>query len=328
MSVFTPVSIQQLQVWLQAYDIGELIDLQGISSGITNTNYFVTTKKNNGDQNRYVLTLFEHNTLAELPYFIDLMSHLDAHSIPCPRPVADATGVSLHVLNGKPAALVSCLSGRDVELPSAKQCAAVGTALAQMHIAGQSFEAQFPHHQSNNQRGSDWRVKTASQVMSHLSPEDQLLLQKTLAFQDVLDTAHLPTGVIHADLFRDNVLFDGDHVGGFIDFYYACHGVLAYDLAIAVNDWCVALDGSFDSARLDAFMQAYQAVRPLNAAELSAWSGLLRIAALRFWLSRLYDQIYPQDGELTHAKDPDHFKRILQQRTSNMASNLATELAH
>ena len=315
MSVFTSVSVAQLQAWLKNYTIGELVDLKGISSGITNTNYFVSTQ-NGAQQNKYVLTLFEHNALEELPYFIDLMAHLAAQGIPCPRPIADSAGVSLHMLNGKPAALVSCLSGRDVEAPSAKQCAAVGEILARMHLTGQSFEAQFPQHQSNNQRDEAWRVSTAAKVMPHLSVEEQVLLEKTLEFQAQFDIASLPMGVIHADLFRDNVLFDGDQIGGLIDFYYACHGALAYDLAIAVNDWCVQSDGSFDEVRLGALMQAYQSVRPLTETELEAWSGLLRIAALRFWLSRLFDKIYPQDGELTHAKDPDYFKHILQHRST------------
>lgn len=316
MSVFTSVSIPQLQLWLQDYAIGELTDLTGISSGITNTNYFVTT---NGDgQSKYVLTLFEHNTLAELPYFIDLMSHLAAHAIPCPRPINDKAGISLHMLNGKPAALISCLKGRDVTQPNVVQCASVGRVLAQMHLAGQSFDKEAQYQGHHNSRGSDWRVATAQQVLPHLAADDQRLLQNTLAFQAAMDLSQLPMGVIHADLFRDNVLFDGDQIGGLIDFYYACHDVLAYDLAIAVNDWCIEEDGSLDAIRLDAMLQAYAAVRPFTPAEHAAWPGLLLIAALRFWLSRLYDQINPQAGELTHAKDPDHFKKILKLRAHQL----------
>lgn len=305
MSVFTSVSFQQLQTWLQDYAIGELLELKGISSGITNTNYFVITS-----QNKYVLTLFEHNTMDELPYFIDLMSHLSTHGVPCPQPISNQSGVSLHMLNGKPAVLISCLNGRDIEVPNITQCAEVGAVLAKMHMAGQSFTNQ----KQRNPRDADWRVRTAQQVMPHLSTDDQALLKSTLAFQAALDTTQLPKGVIHADLFRDNVLFDGDKVGGLIDFYYACYDVLAYDLAIAVNDWCVEADGSLDAPRLNAMLQSYQAIRPFTQAENVAWSGMLRIAALRFWLSRLYDQVYPQAGELTHAKDPNHFRNIVKLR--------------
>lgn len=307
MSVFTSVSIQQLQVWLQDYAIGELVELKGISSGITNTNYFVTTT-----QNKYVLTLFEHNAIDELPYFIDLMSHLATHNVPCPKPICSQSGTSLHMLNGKPAVLISCLKGCDISAPGEMHCAEVGAVLAKMHIAGQSFVSQAVHR---NPRDAEWRTQTAQKVIAHLSADDQQLLENTLAFQATFDTTQLPHGVIHADLFRDNVLFDNHKIGGLIDFYYACDDALAYDLAIAVNDWCVQADGNLDAPRLNAMLQAYQAVRPFTPAEQAAWHSLLCIAALRFWLSRLYDQIYPQAGELTHAKDPDHFKNILKLRT-------------
>lgn len=311
MSVFTPVSIAQLQAWLQDYAIGELVDLKGISAGITNTNYFVTTTKA-----KYVLTIFEQNSMAELPYFIDLMSHLAEHGIACPRPIADKKGNCLHLLNDKPATLVSCLVGQDVETPTITHCSEVGSVLAKMHLAGQSFEAQYPQHKSYNQRGLDWRISTAQKVMPHLPADEQQLLQQTMDYQTLFNTSKLPKGVIHADLFRDNVLFDDNKLGGIIDFYYACHDVLAYDLAIAVNDWCVHADGSLDTLRLNAMLNAYQTVRPLSNAEKKAWTGLLRIAALRFWLSRLHDQIFPHEGELTHAKDPNHFKKILQLRAT------------
>jgi len=309
MSVFTTVSIQQLQAWLQDYSIGEVIELKGISAGITNTNYFVTTT-----QDRFVLTLFEQNTLDELPYFIDLMSHLSAHGVPCPQPISDRSGGSLHMLNGKPAVLISCLNGRDITEPNVRHCAEVGAVLAKMHIAGQSFVPQTTYQNHRNPRGAAWRIKTAELVMPQLAHDDQQLLNDALAFQAELDTADLPKGVIHADLFRDNVLFDGEKIGGLIDFYYACYDLLAYDLAIAVNDWCVQADGSLDAARTQAMLDAYQAIRPFTQAEHDAWNSMLRIAALRFWLSRLYDKIFPQEGELTHAKNPDHFKNILKMR--------------
>lgn len=315
MSVFTTVSLPELKSWLANYNIGEAIALKGISSGITNTNYFVTTHLD-GIESQYVLTLFEQNSLAELPYFIDLMSHLSAHGVPCPLPIRDNDNESLHLLNGKPAVLISKLKGADVENPNIAQCTAIGAVLANMHIAGASFEHEYPQHLSVNHRDANWRKATAEKVLPHLNADDQTLLKETLNFQANFDVSALPQGVIHADLFRDNVLFDGDQIGGLIDFYYACHDVLIYDIAIAVNDWCVNADGSLHQDQLNALLQGYQAIRPFTPVEQTAWRGMLRIAALRFWLSRLYDQTFPQSGELTHAKDPNHFKQILQHRAA------------
>jgi len=279
MSVFTTLTLPEAKILLQDFSIGEIIELKGIAAGITNTNYFVMT-----EQARYVLTIFEQNAFEELPYFVNLMTHLASHGIPCPTPIADQQGVDLRVIKDKPALLISCLNGSNTQTPTPNQCAAVGRALAQMHLAGNSFK-QTAH----NQRDATWRSNTAEQVMDQLNADDQAILTQALAFQDQLDLSALPEGVIHGDLFRDNVLFDGETLGGFIDFYYACRDVLAYDVAITVNDWCLNEDGSFDEPRLNALMQAYNAVRPFNDAEKQVWQGLLCIAALRFWLSRLYD---------------------------------------
>lgn len=309
MSVFTTLTLPEVQDFLQDFSIGEVTELKGIAAGITNTNYFVIT-----ETSRYVLTIFEANTIDELPYFVDLMAHLAEHNIPCPEPIADKHGVALQEIEGKPALLVSCLQGRDVSEPDAAQCAQVGRMLAHMHLAGDAFGQQ-----SNNQRDAAWRSNTAAQVMGKVSADERVLLQQVLAFQDNLDLDSLPRGVIHGDLFRDNVLFDGAALGGFIDFYYACHDVLAYDAAIAVNDWCLTESGGFDEPRLNAFMQSYTEVRPFNEGEKQAWQGLLCIAALRFWLSRLYDFHFPAEGELTHAKDPDYFKNILLKRATPSA---------
>jgi homoserine kinase type II len=309
MSVYTTLTLQEVRDWLQDFSIGKITELKGIATGITNTNYFVMT-----ETSRYVLTIFEANSMEELPYFVDLMTHLAEHDIPCPAPIADKHGVALRLLKDKPALLVSCLKGGDVKHPDTSQCAQVGRVLAQIHLAGDSFKQV-----SNNQRDASWRSNTAAQVMDKLSAEDQTLLRQALVFQDQLDVSNLPKGVIHGDLFRDNVLFDGATLGGFIDFYYACHDVLAYDVAIAVNDWCLTEAGEFDEPRLNAFMQAYTEVRPFNEDEKQAWQGLLCIAALRFWLSRLYDLHFPAEGELTHAKDPDYFKNILLKRAAPCA---------
>ncbi|TSA51072.1 MAG: homoserine kinase [Nitrosomonadales bacterium] len=304
MSVFTTVTPDQFRLWLKGYSLGELLDLKGIASGVTNTNYFVTTTSG-----RYVLTLFEHNSAAELPYFLNLMAHLADRGIPCPHPVADIGGGYLGELNGKPASLVSCLRGRSIETPTVLHCAQVGAVLARMHLAGQSYPATM-----ENPRGPHWWAATAAKVLPALAADQRGQLEAELAFQAEFRNLNLPRGVIHADLFRDNVLFDGDELGGLIDFYYACNDVLAYDLAITANDWCVNEDGSLDEARARAMAAAYQQVRPLSPAEREAWPALLRAAALRFWLSRLHDLHFPQAGELTYAKDPAHFRRVLEAR--------------
>lgn len=304
MSVFTTVTTDQLRHWLRAYPLGELLDLQGIASGITNTNYFVTTTTG-----RYVLTLFEKNSADELPYFMNLMAYLAERGVPCPKPVMNFNGENLSELNGKPAALVSCLQGRSIDQASVAHCVEVGRVLAEMHLAGRAYPANM-----ENPRGELWRKETAGKVMGFLDTEDRAMLQDELAFEAGLSLAGLPKGVIHADLFRDNVLFEKDKLGGIIDLYYACNDALLYDVAIAANDWCNTEDGDIDPARLMALLNAYHAVRPLNAGERAAWPGLLRIAALRFWLSRLYDLHFPQEGELIHAKDPAHFRQILKQR--------------
>ncbi len=309
MSVFTTLTLSEAKILLQDFSIGEITELKGIAAGITNTNYFVIT-----EQARYVLTIFEQNAFDDLPYFVDLMTHLAGHGIPCPAPIADQHGVDLRLVKDKPALLISCLSGSNTDTPTPTQCAAVGRALAQMHLAGDSFKQT-----AQNQRDATWRRNTAEQVMEKLNADDQAVLTQVLAFQDQLDVSALPKGIIHGDLFRDNVLFDGETLGGFIDFYYACHDVLAYDVAITVNDWCLNEDGSFDEPRLDALMQAYNEVRPFNDDEKQVWQGLLCIAALRFWLSRLYDWHFPAEGELTHAKDPNYFKNILLKRATPSA---------
>lgn len=306
MSVFTSLNLDEVRASLHDYAIGEIVELRGIAAGITNTNYFVVTQST-----RYVLTIFEKNSADELPYFVDLMAHLAQYGVLCPTPIRDKNGVALQQIKGKPALMVNCLTGQDVATPNLLQVREVAQMLAKMHVAGESFKAQ-----SVNQRDQAWFVATMQKVLPKLAEKEQILLQQELAYQQAFDTSHLPQGVIHGDLFRDNVLFDGDKMGGFIDFYYACEDVLLYDVAIAINEWCMHHNGSelgtIDAQKIDAFLSAYQSVRVLSPEELVAWPAMLRRAALRFWLSRLHDFYFPADGELTHAKDPNHFKHLLQ----------------
>jgi homoserine kinase type II len=307
MAVFTNVSGAELTAWLGDYSLGQLLELQGIASGIENTNYFVTTT--NG---RFVLTLFEILTADEVPFYLNLMAHLARHGIPCPNPVANRHNQFLGMLNGKPACIVSRLNGKSTTTPNGAQCAAIGAMLGQMHIAGQSFSQIMP-----NPRGSTWRAATAPQVQRFLDVHQAGLLASEVALHEQQNYAQLPQGVIHADLFRDNVLLEGDRIGGLIDFYFACSDALLYDVAITVNDWCMNADGTPDATRTQSFLRAYHAVRPLLESERDAWPFILRLAALRFWLSRLFDKYLPRDGELINAHDPRHFERILKNHISS-----------
>lgn len=302
MSVFTTVTREQLDDWLKNYSIGTLSALEGVAAGIENTNYFVTTS-----QGRYVLTLFEKLKARELPFYLELQDHLAGKGVPCPRPVANHAGGLFGELNGKPAALVSFLPGKDVAAPGAGQCAQAGAMLAAIHVAGASYAGRM-----DNPRGPKWWESVMPEVAPFLGAADAKLLDEEVRFQS-RDSIHdvLPCGAIHADFFRDNVLFENGRISGVIDFYFACTGALLYDVAIAVNDWCVAGGGALDAARTAALLEAYGKARPFTAAERGAWPAMLRAGALRFWVSRLYDFYLPRPGELTHAKDPGHFRGIL-----------------
>ncbi|MGL4997031.1 MAG: homoserine kinase, partial [Deefgea sp.] len=260
---------------------------------------------------RYVLTLFETLRADELPYYVNLMVHLAQHGIAVAAPIANLNHQYIDELNGKPTLLVPCLPGAVIETPNTAQCAQVGEMLAQMHLAAASYTATMP-----NPRGPAWWSTTAQAMYPFMAKADAALLHTEVQLQSEHQHDHLPTGVIHADLFRDNALMNGEHVGGFIDFYYACNDVLLYDLAITLNDWCVLDNGDIDDERAAAMLAAYQGVRPLNTAEIAAWPIMLRAAALRFWVSRLLDFYQPAAGEMTFAKDPGHFQRVIEKHTA------------
>jgi len=304
MSVFTPVTDADLAAWLDNYAIGRLDTLQGISAGVQNSNFFVTTSLG-----RYVLTLFETMPRAELPFYLHLMAHLARHGLPVPAPVANHDNEYLGTLSGKPAVLVARLSGRSEMAPGLAHCRRIGAMMAGLHLAGLTFGRK-----QANPRNAAWRRDCAARVRPHLSAGEQAELDAEIAFQAGFDLEALPQGVIHADMFRDNVLWDGDFVGGVIDFYFAGVDALLFDVAVTVNDWCARADGGLDPARCAALLAGYAESRPFTAAEQAAWPAMLRAAALRFWLSRLEDFHLPRAGEMVLVKDPDEYRRILRQR--------------
>lgn len=301
MSVYTTIERGQLENFLRNYNVGNLLSYQGISAGIENTNYFVTTS--NGE---FVLTLFERLNYEEVSYFLELMAYLAEQGVPSAHPLADKEHHYLQRLKDKPAALVERLSGQEVMSPLPTHCYALGQALGYLHTVSPCFPYRRP-----NGRGPHWWKATAEQVLPYLSQDEADLLQEELAFQAHNRHLDLPRGVIHADLFRDNALFVGETLSGIIDFYYACDDVLLYDVAVTANAWCSSTAGSLDEARLQSFLDGYRQQRLLTPIEYQAWPVMLRASALRFWLSRLQDLYFPRVGEMTHIKNPDDFKNIL-----------------
>ncbi len=318
MAVFTEVAQSEAREFVSRLVAGRLSGFRGIQAGIENSNFFVDTE-HEGVTRHWVLTIFERLSAEQLPFYLQLMRHLARHGIPVPEPQADASGALLHRLKDKPAALVNKLGGGHQLAPDAEHCAQVGHMLARMHLAGRDFAPVQP-----NLRGLAWWLETAPLVRPFVSPAQRELIDGELAYQQQLAAspahASLPRGAIHADLFRDNVMFESgphgrDTLSGFFDFYFAGVDALAFDIAVCLNDWCVDLaSGVMADDRAQAFVAAYAAVRPLSGNERRLMPALLRGAALRFWLSRLWDLHLPRDASLLKAHDPAHFERVLRER--------------
>ena len=312
MAVFTEVSKKDAREVLRRLQIGELVELRGIEGGIENTNYFLTST-----QGEFVLTLFERLTAEQLPFYLHLMKHLAHGGIPVPEPRGDKYGEILHTVAGKPAAVVSKLRGKSQLAPEPVHCAAVGAMLARMHLVGRDFDRHQP-----NLRGLPWWNETVPVVLPHLDAAQAALLQSELAYQNHVAAsstyAALPRGPVHADLFRDNVMFAEDTLTGFFDFYFAGVDTWLFDLAVCLNDWCIDLPtGAHAAPRAQAMIDAYQAVRPLTAAERELLPAMLRAGALRFWISRLWDFYLPREASMLKPHDPTHFERVLQGRIAN-----------
>jgi homoserine kinase type II len=306
MSVFTPVSIDDARAFIATYDVGEIIDFQDIAAGVENSNFFVTTTRG-----RYVLTLFEKIPRDDLDFYMGLMAHLHGKNIPCASPIRNRDGTILSTLHEKPAALVARLRGGDIAHPTIVECDRVGAALAHMHEAAADFSLPMA-----NWRGLAWWRREAVGLEALASSSEVALLKSEVAYQSEFDHLHLPRGIVHADLFRDNILWDeADHTPQMIDFYFACHEQLLWDVAITVNDWCVDF-AVYPNAKLHddktrALLAGYASVRAFTPAERAAWPQMLRAAALRSWLGRLGYYYYPRASTLTHAKDHPFSERLL-----------------
>jgi homoserine kinase type II len=317
MAVFTTVTLDDLTQWIKQFPLGQALALNGIASGIENSNFFLTTERG-----EYVLTIFENLGFEQLPFYVQLMRHLAQRGIPVPDPVPNERGELVVSLHGKPAVVVSRLEGESQMDPQPVHCAEAGTMLARMHLAGRGFPLQQP-----NLRGLDWWLAAAPQVMPHLSSDNAQLLASEIGFQQAFaatDTyQRLERGPVHADLFRNNVMFVGERLTGCFDFYFAGCDTWLFDIAVTVNDWCIEeQSGRLDRARVEALLAAYHAVRPFTASERAAWQPMLRAAALRFWLSRLYDLHLPREAELLTPHDPTHFERILRDRIAHPVPEL------
>ena len=313
MAVFTEVSDKDARELLRRMSLGSFKELRGIQGGIENTNYFLTT-----DQGEWVLTLFERLSAEQLPFYLYLMKHLARAGIPVPDPQGETrSGDILLKVCGQPASIVNRLAGKSQLDPTAVHCAAVGEMLARMHLAGQDYDRQQP-----NLRGLPWWNETVPVVLPHLGEETAAMLRAELAYQNHIAAsasyAALPRGPIHADLFRDNVMFEGDRLTGFFDFYFAGVDTWLFDLAVCLNDWCIDhATGAHDAERAKAMLAAYQAVRPLTGPERELLNAQLRAGALRFWISRLWDFHLPREAALLQPHDPTHFERVLNQRIAH-----------
>ncbi len=305
MAVYTPVEQEDLLTFLESYDLGNVIAFKGIAEGVENSNFFLET-----DRGRFILTLYEKRVeRADLPFFIGLMEHLAAAGIPCPTPIRGRNGKALRELNDRPAAIISFLQGLSPQRPKVAHCAETGRALARFHLASADFALKRPNSLSVDGWGAllDATVDRADEVRPGLAND----LSEEFGHLMAAWPTDLPWGVIHADLFPDNVFFIGERLSGLIDFYFACNDALAYDMAICINAWCFERDNSLNITKARALLAAYESVRPLTDAERKALPTLARGCCLRFLLTRLFDWVnHPPDAMVT-PKDPlEYWQRL------------------
>lgn len=308
MSIYTSVDRAQLEQFLLRYDIGKALSFQPIAAGITNSNYRLET-----DHGLYVLTLYEHHSDDELIYMLGLQRHLNARGVACSQPVEDRRGEFFSTLRQRPAAIIERLPGEVKTAPDLQQCRLIGRELARFHLAGIDFPQSRP-----NPRGLDWIDAVRDMLSEHLDNSDRQAIEASLRAARECNLEALPRGAIHADLFHDNALFTDTGLGGILDFDYACCDSFVFDIAVLLNDWCIDPDYQLVDTRVEAVIGAYRQTRDLETIEVDALPLMLRLAALRFWLSRLYDQSFPLSGELTFIKNPDTYRDMHRLRSANM----------
>ena len=306
MSVYTTVKPAQLEQFLSRYSVGKLVGFSPIAAGITNTNYRLDT-----DQGDFVLTLYEHHSDDELEYMLGLQQHLVAGSLRCSAPVMDRSGSLYSSLCHRPAAIINRLPGQVQPSPGPRHCQLIGAEIARFHTLGRDFPGIRP-----NPRGIDWIIAARDTLASHLDHGDLRLIEATLKASDEMSLDDLPLGAIHADLFHDNALFVDEDLAGILDFDYACRDSFTFDIAVLLNDWCIDGHRELVASLVNAVLDGYQRQRKLEARELEALPLMLRITALRFWLSRLHDKVFPLSGELTFSKHPEAFREMLVLRSS------------
>jgi homoserine kinase type II len=317
MAVYTHLSSAQISAYIAPFNLGDLVDFKGISGGIENTNYFVTTQIQGQPPQDFVLTLFEDLSYDELPYFVDLTEHLVINKVTVPAPLRDKHGTALSLLADKPALLFPRFAGDHLARSEigVSECAIMGRELARLHLAGQQFTTVRHSH-----RGQQWWNELGPRAAECIDGEDATMLMMAIGQYDAMQAQQpdLPTGVVHGDLFHDNVLFNKGQLSATIDLYNASNDYLLFDVAITVNDWCIAPDGSIDPALYNAFLQAYAQVRAFNLAEQQYWNAMLVAAAMRFWLSRLETyhglDAHQREEGVTVLKDPNVFRDILSHR--------------
>ncbi|MCV6588670.1 MAG: homoserine kinase [Marinobacterium sp.] len=302
MSIYTTVSREELEAYLLNYNVGTLESFKGIEAGVENTNYFVTTSSG-----EYVLTLVESVGQEKLPFILGFVDHLACNGLACAQPVHLNGGELFGELNDRPAVLMNRLNGGPLDVPTLTQCETIGKVQAQAHLLASQLPAdQYTHlHQ--------WCTETAAPIHAKLNHQQDTLLASALMAAGEIPWTNLPTGPVHADLFPDNALFNHEHIAGLIDFYHACSAPYIYDLCVTLNAWCYDEDsGQYNDDKANALLNAYQSVRPLNEEEQASLNAMQEVAALRFWLSRLRDKLFPKDGEFITVKDPAGKQSLLE----------------